>query len=119
VGKLKSLDSSNKKALVDSKLPKLSMTRQCQLMELNRSRLYHKPVVHKKEIEIKDHIQRIYEEIPSYGYLKVHQQLLEDGFDVCANTVEKYRQELGLKAILAVKAPYTSKKAKEHAIYSL
>jgi putative transposase len=47
----------------------------------------------------------IYEEIPIYGYLKVHKQLQEDGFDVSINTVHKYRKELGLKAILAVKAP--------------
>ena len=44
VGKLKSLDLSDKKELVDSKLTTLSMTRQTKLLEINRSTLYYKPV---------------------------------------------------------------------------
>ena len=117
-GKLKSLDSSNKKALVESKLSKISMTRQCSLLGINRTNLYYKPTIKHNKIAICKQIQAIYEEIPSYGYLKVHQQLLEDGFSVSLNTVHKYRQELGLRAVLAVKAPYTSKGNKQHPIYS-
>jgi putative transposase len=45
----------------------------------------------------------ILEQIPIYGEKKVHQQLLEDGFKVSLNTVARYRQELNLKAVLAVK----------------
>ena len=40
--------------------------------------------------------------------MKVHQELLERGHTVCVNTVRTYRQELGLRAILAVRAPNTS-----------
>ena len=43
VGKLKSLDLSNKRSLVDSKLSELSVTRQCTLIGLNRSTLYYEP----------------------------------------------------------------------------
>jgi putative transposase len=48
----------------------------------------------------------------------VHQQLLEDGYNVCLNTVASYRQELGLKAILAVKPVNTTIPVKEHKKYS-
>ena len=106
--KLKSLDLSNKKALVESKLKEISLSRQCELINLNRTNLYYKPIVNQKEIEIKNQIQSIYEEIPCYGYIKVYKQLLEDGFSVSPNTVQKYRKELGLRAILAVRAPNTS-----------
>jgi hypothetical protein len=41
-------------------------------------------------------------QIPTYGEKKVHQQLLEDGFKISLNTVARYRQELNLKAVLAV-----------------
>jgi len=116
-GKLKSLDSKSKQEIVESKLD-ISISTQCKLIGLNRSNLYYTPVVNKQEIAIKQHIQKVYEEIPSYGYLKVHQQLLEDGFIVSANTVHKYRKQMGLRAILAVKAPYTSKGSKQHPIYS-
>lgn len=50
--------------------------------------------------------------------MKVHQQLLEDGFSVSANTVHNYRKQMGLRAILAVKAPYITKGNKQHPIYS-
>ena len=118
VGKLRSLDSSNKKALVESKPTTLSITRQCALLGLNRSNIYYKATIKNNEIAIKEQIQNIYSEIPSYGYLKVHQQLLEDGYSVSPNTVHKYRQELGLRAVLAVKAPYITKGSKQHPIYS-
>lgn len=116
-GKLKSLDSKSKQAIVESKLD-ISISSQCHLIGLNRTNLYYTPKINKKEIEIKKQIQSIFEEIPCYGYLKVHKQLLEDGFSVSPNTVQKYRKELGLRAVLAVKAPYTSKGNKQHPIYS-
>jgi len=116
--KLKSLDLSNKKALVESKLKEISLSRQCELINLNRSNLYYSSVVNQKEIEIKKQIQSIYEEIPCYGYIKVYKQLLEDGFSVSPNTVHKYRKELGLRAVLAVRAPNTSLGNKQHPIYS-
>jgi putative transposase len=116
--KLKSLDLSNKKALVESKLKEISLSRQCELISLNRTNLYYSPTINHNKIAICKQIQSIYEEIPIYGYLKVHKQLQEDGFNVSPNTVHTYRKEMGLKAVLAVKAPYTSKGNKQHPIYS-
>jgi putative transposase len=116
-GKLKSLDSKNKQAIVESKLD-ISVSSQCKLIGLNRTNLYYTPTIKDNKIAICKQIQSIYKDIPSYGYLKVHKQLLEDGFTVSSNTVQKYRQELGLRAVLAVRVPYTSKGNKQHPIYS-
>lgn len=116
-GKLKSLDSKSKQAIVESK-QEVSIKKQCDLIELNRSRIYYKPLVNSHKEKIKKHIVKIHSEIPCYGYLKVHQQLLEDGFVVSPNTVMKYRKELGLKPVLAVKKPNMSKGNKQHPIYS-
>lgn len=80
--------------------------------------MYYLPKINEEELAIKQQIQAIYNEIPIYGYLKVHKQLLEDGFIVSPNTVQKYRKELGLRAVLAIRAPYTTKGHKEHPIYS-
>ena len=41
VGKLNSLDLSNKKSLVDPTLSRLSKTRQCELLEISRSGVYY------------------------------------------------------------------------------
>ena len=113
--KLKSLGSSKLKQLIDlkpavsyssSSLP--SVNHQCQLLGINRSGLYYsvqyplegcKPRVnHAKQI-IKNKITKVFEQIPIYGEKKVHKQLLEDGVKVSLNTVARYRQELGLKAV--------------------
>lgn len=116
-GKLKSLDSKSKQVIVESKL-NISISSQCKLIGLNRTNLYYTQTVKHNKIAICKQIQSIYEEIPSYGYLKVHKQLLEDGFSVSPNTVHTYRKEMGLRAVLAVKAPYVPKGNKEHPIYS-
>jgi putative transposase len=124
--KLKSLDSSNLKQLIDFKpsnrsktsAPSLSVNHQCQLLGINRSGLYYKPRVNHAKQTIKSHITKVFEQIPIYGEKKVHQQLLEDGVKVSLNTVARYRQELGLKAVLAVKQVNTTMPIKEHKKYS-
>lgn len=119
VGKLKSLDSSSKKELIDRDDAKLlSVLNQCSLIGYNRSNVYYAPIVNLTKDAIKKHIEKVYEEIPSYGYIKVYHQLLEDGFNVSPNTVLAYRKELGLRAILAVRPPNTSWADKQHPKYS-
>ena len=121
--KLKSLGSSKVKQLVDLKhtTPKsssISISHQCQLLDISRSGLYYKPRINHAKQTIKNHITKVFEQIPIYGENKVHQQLLEDGVKVSLNTVARYRQELGLKAVLAVKQVNTTIPIKEHKKYS-
>ena len=118
VGKLKSLDLSNKKSLVESKLKEISISRQCELISLNRTNLYYTPIINPVKDAIKNEIVNIFEDIPCYGYLKVHKELLERGHKVCINTVREYRKQLGLKAVLAVRPPNTSWANKQHPKHS-
>jgi putative transposase len=120
VKKLKSLGLSNRKQLVDLKpsllhtSSSLSVNHQCQLLGINRSGIYYKPKINNAKQVIKHHIVKVFERIPIYGEKKVHQQLLEDGYKVSLNTVARYRQELGLKAVLAVKQVNTTIPIKAH-----
>jgi len=116
-GKLKSLGLSDKQALIEPELKTLSLSKQCKLLSISRSHLYRKPVVNEKKIAIKKQIEKIFEEIPIYGEKKVHQQLIEDGFLVSLNTVSKYRRELGLRAVLAVRPISTTMADKQHLKY--
>ena len=119
VGKLQSLVSSYKKELIDRDENKvLSVVKQCNLISYNRSNLFYAPMVNPAKDAIKEHIEKIFEEIPSYGYMKVYHQLLEDGYKVSPNTVLAYRKELGLRAILAVRPPNTSWADKQHPKHS-
>ena len=117
-GKLRSSDLSNKKEMIDSELKILSVLRQCELISLNRSSLYYETKPNTKKVNLLDKINEIYKDISCYGGLKVHQQLLEEGMNVSVNTVFKYRKELGLKAVLAVKPINTTQPNKEHKKYS-
>jgi len=116
--KLKSLGLSEKKEMIEPKLKTVSISNQCQLLGLNRSSLYYEPRFNQKKTLLKAKIHQIFEDIPIYGEAKVHQQLLEDGYQVSLNTVSAYRQELGLKAVLGVKPINTTIAIKEHKKYS-
>lgn len=116
--KLKSLGLSDKKQLIEPKLENLSVSQQCDLLNLNRSTFYYTSKVNKKKLDIKMEISKVFEKTPIYGAKKVHQQLLKNGVNVCLNSVAKYRKELGLKAILAVKQVAMTVPNKQHKKYS-
>lgn len=120
VKKLKSLDLSDKKDLVESKLiSNISMTRQAELIELNRSALYYKPVgLSSADLQILNQIDEIYTDNPEYGYRMIHQQLIEDGYRIGNNRVLKYMGVLGIVALYPHKKKLTSIKNSEHSIYS-
>jgi putative transposase len=116
--KVRSLDLSKRKSLVDSKLNNLSITRQCQLLGFARNDVYYKHKVNSKKDTIKQRIVELHSEIPIYGQAKVYHQLLDEGFKVSENTIAKYRKELGLRAILALNRPITTIPNKQHKKYS-
>ena len=118
VGKLKSLDLSDKRGLVDSKLTTLSLTRQTALLDINRSMLYYKPVpMSEANLNILNRIDEIYTDNPDYGYRMIHQQLLEDGYAIGNNRVLKYMGILGIQALYPHKKKITSLKNSEHPVY--
>ncbi len=110
VGKLKSLDLSTKRAMVavqavnnTQMLP--SSARQHKLLGISRSYTYYTPVVNPTKEAIKKRIEAIAEDefMYVYGEEKVYRQLLDEGYRISLNTVSRYRRELGIKAILAVR----------------
>jgi len=116
--KLKSLGLSDKRKMIEPELKTLSLTRQCRLLDISRSFLYYVPSTREKEKTLKAQLVKAFEEVPIYGEAKAHQQLLEAGYSVSVNTVSKYRKELGLTAVLAVRKPHTTTPIKEHKKYS-
>lgn len=119
VGKLKSLDLSNKRRLVDSKLSNPSVARQCELIELNRSSHYYEPKpIREYDLKVMRRIDEIYTDISStYGYRFMHQQLLEDGYRIGVNKVNRLMNVMGIQAIFPKKRKLTSIKNHEHKIY--
>ena len=119
VGKLGSLDISNKKSLVDSKLKTLSKARQCELLEISRSVVYYKAkVMSLYNLNILNRIDEIYTDNPDYGYRYIHRQLLEDGFNIGKDRVLKYMGTMGIEAIYPHRKKSTSIKDIGHKIHS-
>ena len=119
VGKLGSLDISNKKSLVDSKLKTLSKARQCELLEISRSVVYYKAkVMSLYNLNILNRIDEIYTDNPDYVYRYIHGQLLEDGFNIGKDRVLKYMGTMGIEAIYPHRKKSTSIKDIGHKIHN-
>ncbi|WP_342267970.1 transposase [Candidatus Tisiphia endosymbiont of Empis tessellata] len=119
VGKLQSLDLSNRKELVDSKLAMLPKTRKYELLKINRSSMYYKAKPFSGyNLNILNKIDEIYTDNPEFGYRYIHRQLLEDGLVIGKDRVLKYMNMIGIEAIYPKRKKLTSGKDKQHKIYS-
>jgi len=86
--------------IVDPKLTTISLRRQTQLIRLNRSTQYYKPVpMSNTNLKIVNCMDEIYTDNPEYGYRMIHQHLLEDGYSIGNNRVLKYMRILGIQAL--------------------
>jgi len=119
VGKLKSLDLSSKRSLVDSRLENLSVTRQCEMVGLNRSSLYYRPAGPSlRDLAIMRRIDEIYTEVSSfYGYRRIHAQLQEEGWHIGHNKVHRLMRIMGIEGQRPKRKRSTGIKAQEHEVY--
>ena len=122
VGKLKSLDLSTKREMVKVQANKdvnISPSRLCELVGISRSYKYYAKKINPKKEAIKQRIKEIAQDefMCTYGEEKVYRQLLQEGYKVALNTVSRYRKELGIKAILAVKPISTTVSDDTHPKY--
>jgi len=86
--------------LVEWNHPEISLKKQAELLNLNRSSLYYRPVPPSpEEIAIKHRIGEIYTEYPFYGSRRITVQLRREGFSINRKTVQRYMREMGLAAI--------------------
>jgi putative transposase len=86
--------------MVDKDHPQLSISRQCDLLVLNRSSLYYKPRPGNKDWDavIKTEIEEIMTELPFYGTRKVSAELKGKGIRVGRRRATRLLREMGLKA---------------------
>ena len=96
--------------------PRLSLSRQCWALSLNRSSLYCKPKAPFDSDEILvNQIRDLWEQYPFYGYRRVHFVLGEQGVTVNRKHVQKLMQDAGNQAIYP--QPKTSIRGKNHRLY--
>ena len=78
----------------------LPIRTQAELLGLNRSSLYYKPVKPSaEEIALKHRIDEIYTDHPYYGSRRITAQLRREGFTVNRKAVQRHMREMGIQGI--------------------
>src|SRR5258707_7747168 len=92
------------------------LTTPAQLLSLNRSSLYHRPVVPSaEELALKRRIDALYTAHPFYGVRRITAQLRRDGLLVNHKAVARHLREMGLAGITP--GPNLSRRQQEQAVY--
>lgn len=103
--------------MIDSHHPTLSIRRQCELLDLNRSTYYWRPASESAlNLELMRLIDQEYTRTPFYGYRKMTARLNnQHGYAVNHKRVARLMQKMGLQAIYP--RPRTSIPDKQHKKY--
>lgn len=85
-------------SLLDRNNKKLSISKQAELLSLNRTSLYYKPVpISKEELQIKRIIDETYTKHPEYGYRRMTAILNRDYcIGINRKRTRKYMREMGI-----------------------
>jgi len=101
--------------MIEHPAPKLSLSTQAELLGLNRSGLYYRPVPPgPDELHIKRRIDELYTAHPFYGSRKITAVLRQERV-INRKAVQRHMREMGLAAICP--GPNLSQRAAEHQIF--
>lgn len=106
-----------KRMMIDINDPQMSVRRQCDLLDLNRSTFYWQPASETPlNLELMRLIDREYTKAPSYGYRSMTDRLrIGYGYKVNKKRIGRLMRKMGLKSVAP--SPNTSKKGKNHPVY--
>ena len=96
--------------------PKVSVSRQCRLLDLSRSSVYYKPVeIAPQDLALMRLIDEQYLKTPFYGSRSMTRHLRRLGYRVNRKHIQRLMRLMGLEAIYP--KPKTSQPHPEHKIY--
>ncbi len=95
-------------SLVTPGLAIISLTRQCELLGINRTSLYYEKTIKQLDKAVLDCIDEIFTDHPYYGYRRLYYSLLFDDFTVNPKMVLKYMRILGIQALYPRKKRFTT-----------
>ena len=79
---------------------KLPITRQCEILDLNRSGIYYKPVpLSEADRDLMCQIDKIHMDYPFYGSRKIRDELWSRGYDVGRDRVRRLMRRMGIEAL--------------------
>jgi len=102
--------------MLDWECRELPITKQAELLGLNRSGLYYKPKPpSEEELALKRAIDEIYTEHPYYGSRRITAELRRRSWHVNRKAVQRHMREMGLEAVYP--GPNLSRRNQEHRVY--
>ena len=102
--------------LIEKEESRYSLRKQSQMLGLNWSTLYYKPVgISPYDQEMMNLLDKQYTETPFYGVMKMKEFLNEEGYEVGHDHVRTLLRKMGLFAVFA--KPNISRPHPEHRIY--
>ena len=102
--------------LIDGNHAELSLRRQCELLDVNRSTFYYKAsAIDADDIDLLNEIREIWERYPFYGYRRITKELKFKGHTINRKRVQRLMQVGGIQAIYP--GPNTSRRNKLHAVH--
>src|SRR5699024_3875880 len=103
-------------AMVDWTDSDLPVSQQAELLGVNRSSLYYKPVQpSQEEVDIKHRIDEIYTKFPYFGSRKITETLHAKGVTINRKRVQRHMREMGIQAVYP--GPNLSKRNLQHRVY--
>jgi putative transposase len=104
-----------RKAMID-KQAQVSVVKQCQLLNVNRSSLYYQPVCpEEEELRLMRLIDELHLKLPFAGSRQLVSELKTRGYSVNRKRVQRLLRLMGIEAICP--KPGTSKSNKHHKVY--
>jgi len=85
--------------LLDKNHPKITISRQAELMNIARSTVYYQPQVNLEDLRLMNVIDEIYTEFPCYGKRRMSAELQRRGYEVGKQKARTLMQTMGLEAI--------------------
>ncbi len=94
----------------------LPITRQCELLSLNRSTVYYRHQdVAEVDLKLVRRIDEMHLKRPFYGSRRIRDWLQDEGYDINRKRVQRLMRKMGIRALYP--KPRTSKPGKGHKIY--
>ena len=102
--------------MIESDHPKLSIHRQCELIELSRASYYRHPATETDmNLEFMRLIDETYTKYPFYGSRKIRDYLVRRGYRVNRKRIQRLMQLMGLSSTAPAKK--TTVANREHKVY--
>lgn len=110
------MSRERRKEIIEPEHPELSITKQCDLLQISRSSWYYEALGESaKNLELMKLIDEQFMEEPSWGARQMARHLRRKGYWVNRKRIQRLMTKMGLMAIY--QKPHTSKPHPEHKIY--